>query len=186
MSIDEAADDPHALDRCPSYINYHHEYIEAFLRQYPEADAPIGKYLRAPVLPSTGFFGREFFERSGRTPGLIERHRKVGTPEDWNRDDNFGWLSGADVAKLQAQATPTIQRPEQVKRVWRSGDKLCWARPYTCDPTQAIRYQIVARQMPRAWSYDQLPNGAVSRSRENGHSPVASRSYGRIYPRGSG
>ena len=157
ISIEEAAESPFLLDRCPSYINYHHEYIETFLRAYPETAPALAGYLRAPLLPSSAFFGREYF--AGRTPGLIERLRKLGSPQSWNADENFGWLRGYDRQTLQGPALVSRQRPGQVTALSETDDHLRWERPFQADYTVGLSYLLVCSHRSRGWTYTELPVG---------------------------
>lgn len=156
VGIEEVIASPSLLDRCPSYINYHHEYIEAFLKEYPETDPQNVCYLRAPILPSTGYFGSEFF--AGRTPGLVQRLSKSDSPEQWNTDENFGWLK-YEIEAIQGPALPTRQRPGQVTNIQLDQGFLVWERPFVPDDKVNLLYRLVVSQRSRGWNYHQLPTG---------------------------
>ena len=155
VTTEQIIKSPFLLDRTPSYINYHHEYIEAFLGEYPETEPEIGRYLHAPMLPSSGYFGAEYF--LGRTPGVIERLKKRGSPKEWNKDDNFGWGQDFERDVIQGPALPSRQRPGQVSNVYVKNRVLCWEKPFVSDRRIAVSYRLVASNNKRTWSYDQLP-----------------------------
>ncbi|MFM6005538.1 MAG: hypothetical protein ACKPA7_18005, partial [Sphaerospermopsis kisseleviana] len=157
VSLDQVMNSPTLLDQCPSYINYHHEYIEAFLKQYPETDPIIGHYLRAPILPSSAYFGEEYFK--GRVPGLIERLSKQKSPSDWNLDKNFGWLIGYEKDSLQGPCLSSKHRPSQVTQIYRKDNNLCWKQPFVLDKGSGISYNLVVSEKPRGWNYRKLPIG---------------------------
>lgn len=157
VGIEELAESPFLLDRCPSYINYHHEYIEAFLRAYPETAPTLARDLRAPLLPSSAFFGREYF--AGRTPGLIERLKKLGSQRTWNADENFGWLRGHERQTLQGPTLVSRQRPGQVTALSEANDHLRWERPFQSDNSVGLTYLLVFSDRTRGWTYAELPVG---------------------------
>lgn len=157
IGIEEAAQAPALLDRCASYVNYHHEYIEVFLRAYPETAPALARYLRAPLLPSSAIFGQEYFV--GRTPGLIERLRKLGNPRSWNADENFGWLRGYDRDTLQGPALASRQRPGQVTGLYERDGHLWWEEPFRADQGADLSYLLICSERSRGWTYTGLPIG---------------------------
>jgi SAM-dependent methyltransferase len=157
LRTERVLEEPGLLDGCPSYINYHHEYVEAFLREYPETATAIERYLRSPLLPSSGYFGEEYFV--GRTPGSIERLSKFGTPTRWNSDVNFGWEAGFERQALPARGLPSRQRPGQVTAVFFRRGELCWEPPVVADDSLHLRYHLTVNDRPRGWAYDGLPIG---------------------------
>ena len=157
IGIEQAVACPVWLDRTPSYINYHHQYVQAFLEEYPETADEIGHYLRAPLLPSSAYFGGEFYR--GRPPGQIERLSKVGSLKEWNADEHFGWLFGHEREIIQGPVLPTRQRPEQVWQIERDGTFLVWKRPFVADPGMSVRYRLVISGNSRGWDYEALPIG---------------------------
>ncbi|MBM4133208.1 MAG: methyltransferase domain-containing protein [Nitrospira sp.] len=159
VGIEQAARSPELLDRCQSYINYHHEYVEAFLKAYPETTSALDRYLRAPLLPSAAFFGAEYFP--GRPPGHIQRLRKQGSPTEWNADENFGWFLGYQCDTMEGPASLSRQRPGQVTRLdARQGD-FCWERPYCPDKEMRLLYRVIINERSRGWSYRQIPVGCM-------------------------
>lgn len=154
LSLEQAIARPELLDRVPCYINYHHEHISAFLAEYPEADAPIGFFLRNPILPSSAFFGRTFF-RGERMPG-VQRMTKRGSQSDWNKDEHFGWLDYS-VENLPITPCDTRFRPPQVNGVGRDGEYLAWGPVGGEQPQLAIRYRLTVSPRSRGWSYPAIP-----------------------------
>ena len=148
---------PMLLDAVPSYINYHHEYIEAVLSRYPELDAPIGKYLCAPLLPSTAYLGAEFFP--GRVPGQITHYRKRGGPAEWEADENYGWGS-LDIDTVTTGASRiTEQRPRQPRNLRVEGDMLIWDPSDVPPGATSVNWVVNASEASRGWSYAHLPLG---------------------------
>lgn len=157
IDIDTLVRAPELLDVAPSYINYHHEYIEAFLARYPETAPAIGKYLDAPLLPSTAYFGREFF--AGRTGGQLTRYAKRGGANDWERDASYGWESLDLAAIAQGEPRDTEQRPRQPRYIRIEGPDLVWDPSPASPGTTAIEWSAHLSSRTRGWSYQSLPAG---------------------------
>lgn len=157
IDVETALGQPTLLDAAPSYINYHHEYIEAVLTRYPELEAPIGKYLDAPLLPSTAYLGEEFF--AGRVAGQVTRYRKRGTPEEWEADANYGW--GALDIDTTTSGVPraTEQRPRQPVNLHVEGDMLAWDPAAVPPGAGSVSWVVHASAQSRAWRYADLPVG---------------------------
>ena len=158
VSLEQIAECPALIDKCPSYINYHHEYIDAFLKTYPETDGIIGKYLRNPLLPSSGYFAKEYFT-GGRAIGLIERLSKTGSFQEWNADVNFGWTRNYEKDVLQGQILTTRQRPSQVQDIYLVGEYITWNKSFSIQHDTEIVYRLVVSDTSRKWAYDSIPIG---------------------------
>ena len=156
LTLEGAISSPDLLNRVPSYINYHYEFIDAYLAEYPETEAELAQWLRFPLLPSTGYFGADFF--SGEV-GSIQRHRKIGTPDQWVEDAYFGWGS-LDLETVHGPALPLEQRPGQVRDATVDGGYLSWSPVVGADGEPAI-YRVVSGPRSRGWEYDALPVGCT-------------------------
>lgn len=154
LSFDQAMGNPRLLDAVPSLINQHHEYVEAFAIRYPEVFEKLEHNLRAPILPSSGYFGERFL--AGRKGGV--RFMKRGTPEDWNQDADFGWAF-YDEEDIKLPTVPVCFRVEQVKAVRFDGEHLRWDRPFIGEGGGRVTYRLIVRRTPRPWSYQSLPVG---------------------------
>lgn len=159
LSFDEAVARPDLLNRVPSYVNYHYEFVDAFLRAYPETRTELEPLLRRPLLPSSGYFGGEFFLSSNRPVGAVQRHSKVGTPEEWAGDEEFGWGS-LEVEETRVPGLPVEHRPPQVSELSTDGAFLVWS-PVEADPGEDIQYRVVASVRSRGWEYNRLPVGCT-------------------------
>ncbi|MFN7185118.1 MAG: hypothetical protein ACK5R5_06385 [Alphaproteobacteria bacterium] len=157
LSTQQMIAEPALLDRVPSYINYHHAYIAAFLKEYPETDAPIGFYLRNPILPSSGFLGRSFY-KDPRPVGSLQRMHKKGTPKEWAQDEHFGWLN-YHTEVLEGTDCPTRFRPTQVQAVRVEGEHLTWQPCGHEQPELTLRYRLMVSPHSRGWDYRALPIG---------------------------
>jgi len=159
ISLDQVVNAPNLLDCCPSYINYHYEYIDAFLKDYPETEQVIGHYLQSPILPSSAYFGEEYFE--GRLPGLIERISKQGSLSSWNSDKNFGWSFEYKKENLQGLCLSSRFRPSQISHVYIKENNLYWEKPFVNSKNSlTLSYKLVVSQKTREWSYDNLRVGS--------------------------
>ena len=159
VRIEQVAQSPELLDRCQSYINYHHEYVEAFLKAYPETASALDRHLRMPILPSSAFFGVEHF--SERTPGHIQRLRKQGSPMEWNADENFGWFLGYQCDMMEGPVHPTRQRPGQVTGLDSMRGNFRWERPHCPGKGMRLSYRVIVNERSRGWSYSQIPVGCT-------------------------
>jgi SAM-dependent methyltransferase len=157
LSLEEAIERPDLLNRAPSYVNYHYEYIDTFLAAYPETELELERWLRRPLLPSTGYFGADFFV--DRSVGTVLRHRKTGSPDEWAADPLFGWGS-LDVESIQGPGVPLEQRPTQVRDIAVEGEQLTWS-PATGASGEPVRYRVVSSTRSRGWEYDELPVGCT-------------------------
>jgi SAM-dependent methyltransferase len=158
LTLEEAILRPDLLNRPPSYVNYHHEFIDAYLAEYPETELELERWLRRPLLPSTGYFGADFF--SGERPvGTVLRYRKTGTPEQWLDDEHFGW-GGLELETIEGPGLPLEQRPPQVSRVSVEGSSLVWT-PVADSGVEPVRYRVVSSMQSRGWEYDALPVGCA-------------------------
>jgi SAM-dependent methyltransferase len=155
LSTDEAIVDPRLLDRAPSYINYHYEYIDAFLHEYPETERDLGRWLRWPLLPSSGYFGSSLF--AGEP--CVQRSRKVGGPAEWSADGAFGW-SALESELVSIEGTPVLQRPSQVRDVRIDGNEVVWT-PASAADGGPVRYRLFVSATSRGWEYDALPVGCT-------------------------
>ncbi len=158
LSPGEALAEPDLLNRVPSYVNYHHAYLEGFFTEYPETRAELEEWLVAPLLPSSGYFGRDFYAGSGREPGTVERFRKTGSAAIWSADANFGW-GGVDVEATVSAGCPVEQRPGQVTSATLAGDRLTWDAPAAIGTGPEVSYRVVCADRSRGWDYDALPIG---------------------------
>lgn len=157
LSLEDTLEAPHLLDTWPSYANYHHEYISAFLTEYPETDKEIGHLLRAPILPSSGYFGAKYF--SGRRPGTVLRHTKRLPVERWSDRPGFGWLDQLEQQDVPGPALAVRQRPGQIVDVRRDGQMLRWERPFIGEGVQELRYRLNVSPQSRGWSWSEIPVG---------------------------
>jgi hypothetical protein len=153
LTLEHAISNPDLLNRAPSYINYHYEYIDAFLARYPETEEELARWLRFPLLPSTGYFGADFYG------GILQRHRKLGRPEEWLDDEYFGW-GGLDLETIEGPRVSLEQRPSQVREVAVDAEGLSWEPVATADGAP-VRYRVVASARSRGWEYDVLPVGCT-------------------------
>ena len=157
VTIDQVVDAPSLLDRCPSYINYHHEYIDAFLSAYPETASTMEAYLRTPLVPSSAYFGDAYYD--GRQAGQVERLAKRGTPREWNADANFGWLLGYERCVIQGPVLRARQRPGQVTKVCVKSGRLEWEWPAVAHADLTLVYHLRVSDRSRGWQYHGLPIG---------------------------
>ncbi len=120
LSLDDAIAEPDLLNRVPSYINYHHEFIDRFLAAYPETRDQLEFLLRRPLLPSSGYFGAQLFAAD---PGTVTRHAKTETPTQWTSDDQFGWQN-LEPEAVHGPQLPIEQRPTQVSDLRVEGESI--------------------------------------------------------------
>lgn len=152
LSLSEAIQNPELLDLVPSYINYHHSYIEKFLSRYPETYEAIGHYLQQPILPSVAFFGAEYFIERGRK---IRCYKKSQVPRLWTKHNNFGWSDLHEEESLQIPVIQSMQRPQQVLNLRIHEKKLVWEQK-ELNNTE-IYYKIMVSNESRGWSYNAIP-----------------------------
>jgi SAM-dependent methyltransferase len=151
LRTSQALTDPACLDRPPSYINYNCGHIDVFCSTYPKTAAAIEKYLRYPILPSIGYFGREF---AGDRAGRLSRYRKQLKPvSGWSP-----WTTLELVEELQAPSLPTQYRPEQVQAVELRGKVLHWPPARTQEQHSPVVYDVYVCQTSRGWGYARLPD----------------------------
>jgi SAM-dependent methyltransferase len=159
LGLEEAILNPSWLDRCPSYINYHHDYVDVFLSEYPETASAVERYLRNPLLPSSAYFGHEYY--AGRVAGQVERLKKVGGPRDWNADERFGWLLGYEREIIQGPVFPARQRPGQVAHLSFKDGHLIWEPPLGWENGKNVAYHLIVSARARGWGYNDLPVGCT-------------------------
>lgn len=150
LETEKVIQNPALLDVPPSYINYNSKHIDAFCAAYPETAQLIESYLRNPILPSIGYFGREF---AGARAGVLTRYRKAKLPgcrwSDWSRLE--------PVQDLYAQAIPTLQRPEQVRQVELRGTLLTWSPARMSEVNDRVVYDVYVSPVSRGWTYETIP-----------------------------
>ena len=117
VGIEQVARSPELLDRCQSYINYHHEYVEAFLKAYPETASALDRYLRAPLLPSAAFFGAEYFLNGPRSYSAAQ---EAGFSDEWNADENSDGSSAIDATRWKRRRSLLGNGPGK-SRDWTRG-----------------------------------------------------------------
>jgi SAM-dependent methyltransferase len=159
LTLEEAIARPDLLNRVPSYVNYHYEFIDAFLDAYPETKPDLEHLLVRPLLPSTGYFGADFYSGEDRAVGSVQRYRKTGSPDQWLADPLFGWGS-LDAETIQGPGLPLEQRPPQVRHVSVEGGSLTWS-PVTGAEGEPAHYRVVSSTQSRGWEYDALPVGCT-------------------------
>jgi hypothetical protein len=160
LSLRDAIVDPSLLDRVPSYVNYHYEYVEAFFAEYPETVEELRRWLVGPLLPSSGYFAEEFYTGSARPAGTVETFTKTGWPDGWARDPNFGW-GGVQVEARQVRGYSIIQRPSQPRNLRRQGTSLRWDASESAGTASRVIYRVVCSPISRGWEYDALPVGCT-------------------------
>jgi hypothetical protein len=151
IKTDEVIAHPDILDRIPSYINYNSSHIDAFSDLYITVAGQIERYLRYPILPSSGYFGREF---AGERAGRLFRYRKLHDPGSRWTD----WRSLHLVEELRAPAIGSQFRPEQVKGLEFDGSVLRWAAARTHDGSSRVLYDVYVSDVSRGWIYEDLPD----------------------------
>ena len=156
MSLSDAIADLTLMDGPPSYINYESGHIDDFQAAYPEAYEPIVHWLREPILPSVGYFGAAF--AGARVPGRVQTWAKTGSASDWEVDPEYGWHSLQETESIQGPVIETIQRPQQVRKLWRDGGQFVWNASAATNGGRTA-YRIEISETPRGWSYASIPAG---------------------------
>lgn len=155
LTTEEAMAEPRLLDQPPSYVNYHYEYVDAFLAEYPETRDALERWLRWPLLPSAGYFGSTLF---ADTP-CVQRHRKIGGVSEWSAMPDFGW-SKLETETVDAPSVPVDQRPSQARDLRIEGERLAW-QPSIDVAGRPVRYRVVVAHESRGWEYDAIPVGST-------------------------
>lgn len=152
LSLEDAIEEPDLLNRVPSYINYHHEYIDSFLAAYPETREQLEPLLRRPLLPASGYFGAELYAGD---PGVITRHAKADTPTQWASDEQFGWRS-LEAESIRGPQLPVEQRPTQVSDLRVEGESIVWTDVAIAG--ERVSYRMIVSPTSRGWDYDRIPD----------------------------
>lgn len=142
---------PELLDLPVSYINYNTAHVDAFRDAYPRTAAQIESYLRFPILPSTGYFGREL---AGERAGSVSRYRK-------SKQAGRGWTDWGHLQKveeLRAPSLPTVRRPEQVREAALLGGILTWTAAKTASAHDQVTYDVHVSPVSRGWRYTEIPH----------------------------
>lgn len=164
LSLDEVLMNPQSLDKAPSYINFNEQYIDLFLSLYPELqetafhEMSFVELLRMPLLPSSGYFARDFFIQQQREPELQIICKTLPIAE-FNLCSDFGWKHYAIVETFKAPDIKAVFRPSSVQNILIKGSYLVWDKPLYSDKDNHLIYEIIVSQNECDWSYRKFKVG---------------------------